>query len=544
MFKTSNLLFIVAIVIFFLNFIMYKLILKNLIDNHNYSQRIVFNNIQRETDSLLNKLLFKYSQQKDLVLEKHKIVLKYLENHSYDDSLDEIYKIINKNTQNNPYNIYITNKDLIIKNTTFEADLDFDLNFAKDLFENHKKQNIIGVSAPVFETFSMNFFTFTDSYLEKEDKRRVLQVSYKYNNVEDELKNIQKLIDSNENISNSTAFVIFEDGYIGDFIFKSFKSYKPTLDEINERINQGRMLADKLKEKNLIIEEYIENYINYKLYYFLQKSPLFNDAKIIYSVIFDETDFKKDLLNLKLITLFLSFLILIVIYIIYKIRKKENLLNYKDKFIEHSVHEIKTPLSVIKLNNQLREKKLGKDKYSQKIEAAVKTLQNSYEDMSYLHTKNNIVYKIENLNIAEHLKQRINFFNSIALSQSRKLVLKINDNSIIQISKIEIDRLIDNNLSNAIKYSYINSDIQIELDKNILNIISSGDEIKDVDKIFIKYTRENHIKGGHGLGLSIVKSICMKYNISIKVTSSNNKNIFSYKFNCYDLEDKERENKI
>lgn len=538
MFKTSNLLFIVTIIIFIFGFVTYKLVLKNLTDNYQNSQKIVFSEIQRKTDSLLNKLLFQYSQQKDTLHKKHEIVQEYLSTHSYDAPLDEIYKTINKNTKDNPYNIYITDKDLIIRNTTFAPDLNFNLSFAKGLFDNHKKANIIGVSAPVFETYSIKFFSFTDSYLPKEDNKRLLQVSYTYSNIEKELKDIQKIIDSNNNIFNSTAYIIFKDGYVGDFIFKSFKSYKPSLDEITQRINSGKLLEEKLKEKDFIVTEYIKNNTKYKLFYFLGKSPIFSEAKIIYSVIFDETNFKKDLLLLNVIAFSLMFLILIVIYIIYKIKTKENLLDYKDKFIEHSVHEIKTPLSVIKLNNQLREKKLGKDKYSQKIEAAIKTLQNSYEDMTFLHTKNLIKYEIETLDLAYHLKYRVNFFDSIAKSQLKEIKLEINSNCFLDISKTELDRLIDNNLSNAIKYSDIPSEIKIVLENNILKFISQGIKIENPDKIFKKYTRENNIQGGHGLGLSIVKNICDKYNISIDVKSCENLNTFTYKFNCHTTDTK------
>ena len=48
--------------------------------------------------------------------------------------------------------------------------------------------------------------------------------------------------------------------------------------------------------------------------------------------------------------LLISIIGVIAIYIIFKIRYKETLLKYKDKFIEHSVHEIKTPLAIIKGN--------------------------------------------------------------------------------------------------------------------------------------------------------------------------------------------------
>ena len=69
----------------------YFLFLKNLQDNHTKNQEIAFYQIQKSTNHLLTKLLYKYSEQKDEIVKKHKEVLDYLEQNSYDTSLDEIY---------------------------------------------------------------------------------------------------------------------------------------------------------------------------------------------------------------------------------------------------------------------------------------------------------------------------------------------------------------------------------------------------------------------------------------------------------------------
>lgn len=211
-------------------------------------------------------------------------------------------------------------------------------------------------------------------------------------------------------------------------------------------------------------------------------------------------------------------------------REKEFILSYKDKFIEHSIHEIKTPLSILNLNLQLKNEDFGEDKYSRKMEGAIKTLKNSYEDMAFLHTKSKIKYKVESLNLEKALKDRVKYFELIAQTQNRVLKLNVANNSFIEISQIELERLIDNNISNAIKYSSVNSTIKIVLEDNILKFISNGDKIKDTKTIFQGYERENISFGGHGIGLSIVKDICDKYKIKIDVVSKKNINSFSYNF--------------
>ena len=512
-------------------FISYKLLLQNIQDNHKKNQELTFNLIQRETNNLLTKLLYKYSIQKNTLLNKHQQVLDYLNNKSYDDSLNDIYERINKFNENS-YNIYITNDDLVITNTTFKPDLGFNLSFAKETFDRHKNSNIIGISPPIFETYSMKFFSFTDSYLPKNDKR-ILQISYIYDDLTEDLMKLQSLIDEKNDIKSSNAYLIFNDGYIGDFIFKSMKSHKPTLEEVNKRIENGKRLSNVISNKEYKIE-FEDLSKRYKIVYFMERSSIFDDAKVIYSITFDEIDYKNDLKLLN-IAMFLILLIgITTIYILVRIRYKEKLLSYKDKFIEHSVHEIKTPLSVIKLNTQLRNKVLGNDKYSLKIDGAIKTLENSYEDMVFLHTKDKIDYINEDLDLEVILKERINYFDVIAKTQNRILILKIENNSVVNISKIELIRLIDNNLSNAIKYSNIGSNIEVSLKETTLSFLSHGNKIKDTEKIFKKYSRENNNSGGHGLGLSIVNDICLKYNIIIKVSSiENGINMFSYTFNCH-----------
>jgi signal transduction histidine kinase len=216
-----------------------------------------------------------------------------------------------------------------------------------------------------------------------------------------------------------------------------------------------------------------------------------------------------------------------------KIRGKELRLSNQDKFVQSAMHEIKTPLSVITLNNELRQMEYGKDQYSEEIDSALKVLHNAYNSMGYIITKDDFQFKVERLSLKRVLEERIAFFQTIAASNNKQIVLDAESHCHIEMSMTELMRLIDNNLSNAVKYSQAGSRIDVRLQDNKLSFHTSGDLVKDKKKIFNKYVRENTTVGGYGLGLSIVQEISRRYNIVIELVSEEGKGtIFSYLFKC------------
>ncbi len=220
-----------------------------------------------------------------------------------------------------------------------------------------------------------------------------------------------------------------------------------------------------------------------------------------------------------------------------EIEKNVNLLNENKRFIVDTIHQIKTPISVITLNLDYIKHKV-KDKavneILDEIEAAVTMLTNSYEDLSYISGNGVLKYEAkEEIDISALTKDRIHFFMSVAKANDKKIVSDIEDCLYFKINKIEFERIVDNNLSNAIKYSK-QSEIKVSLkkeqDKMVLKFESFGDRIKAPVNIFNKNYREHSHKRGLGIGLNIVKEICDKYHIEYQAYYENGKNIFEYVF--------------
>ena len=105
----------------------------------------------------------------------------------------------------------------------------------------------------------------------------------------------------------------------------------------------------------------------------------------------------------------------------------------------------------------------------------------------------------------------------------------------IKFNSTELQRIIDNNLSNAIKYSYSKSPIFVKLeylndDEIEFSVTTHSKQIDSVEKIFDDFYRENSARGGFGLGLKIVKDICDKNLVIINLQSNEKKTKFTYRF--------------
>jgi signal transduction histidine kinase len=242
-------------------------------------------------------------------------------------------------------------------------------------------------------------------------------------------------------------------------------------------------------------------------------------------------------LKILILSICIGVFIFISIYLIIKISvepyKKAN--EYLDAFFNDAMHELKTPLGVIQLNLEILEEKHPQIKEITRSMNATKNLFLVYEDIEYLIKQKSVNYNKELVDFSYILRQRIDQFES--LTQAKALIFNsdIQNDVTLFLNRIQLQRLIDNTLSNAIKYSFKNTLISIKLEQKHTSICFSvtnfGEPIVNKKQIFHRYYKENSIKGGFGIGLNIVKNICDENNIAIDVQSSlQNGTTFSYTF--------------
>lgn len=201
----------------------------------------------------------------------------------------------------------------------------------------------------------------------------------------------------------------------------------------------------------------------------------------------------------------------------------ENMNRQLDNFIKDSMHEINTPLSIINLNADLFANKYGNNKYLKRMKSASKTLATIYDDMDYLIKQGRVEHKIQKIDMGEFIQNRVDYFQEIANLKNIQIMTNIMPKINYNFSKTKLQRIIDNTISNAIKYSSDQSHIIINFyqkDKHIIfEVKDHGVGIINVNKIFSRYYREDESKGGFGIGLNIVKDIIDEEEITLKVDS-------------------------
>jgi len=187
--------------------------------------------------------------------------------------------------------------------------------------------------------------------------------------------------------------------------------------------------------------------------------------------------------------------------------------------VDETLHELNTPIATIEANITMLKKSITDEKNLKRlnrIKDASKNLIQLYESIEY-NIKENIEHVEKNtFNLKFTIDASIEKFQDIKnnltiTNEVKELYIKTDKNGFI--------KMLENLISNAIKYNKKDGFVKVYTDENNLCIQDSGIGIdtKNLFIIFDKSFQENPTTKGFGLGLSIVKSFCDKHKIKIKI---------------------------
>ena len=216
----------------------------------------------------------------------------------------------------------------------------------------------------------------------------------------------------------------------------------------------------------------------------------------------------------------------------------ESAIEREKQFTSDASHELRTPLAVMKGTMEvLIRKPRNQHEYEEKIQFCISEV----DRLNHMVDQLLLLARFENQK--QNIKNESVYLNAIILDnltrfsdkiESKKLKIntEFSEDFYFQSDNYLVSIIISNLISNAIKYSNKNGEINIVLVK-INNQISFsiadngiGIAPEDIDKIFNSFYRSNVITHteikGTGLGLSIVKRLCDLLKIEIAVESKLN----------------------
>ncbi len=208
----------------------------------------------------------------------------------------------------------------------------------------------------------------------------------------------------------------------------------------------------------------------------------------------------------------------------------------KSDFVSTVSHDLRSPLTAILGYVDLVERAgpvqdLQKS-FLDRIQFSVHNITNLVDDLLNLgRIEAGFDTRKELLDLSEFTHQAIDELNPKFLESNIRLQINVQDSSgLIYASPIQMRQLLNNLLTNAIKYSNPDTTISVILKENenqlILQIADQGFGIPAVDLpyIFDKFYRSGNVIGteipGSGLGLAIVKSIVENHHGRIWVDST------------------------
>ncbi|MDR0747609.1 MAG: HAMP domain-containing histidine kinase [Helicobacteraceae bacterium] len=236
--------------------------------------------------------------------------------------------------------------------------------------------------------------------------------------------------------------------------------------------------------------------------------------------------FESLIINLVLIWggAFIFFMVIAAFLTVMFLKPLRDTIELLDRFIKDTTHEMTTPISAILMSaegfdrdalNERDKRRLGR------IDVAARTLQTVYDDLAFMvnpKTKR----APQEIDLARLIRERIEFFEPLGRIKQIEYKVEISDPVPLIADQREFTRILDNLLSNAVKYNRQGGAVRVIVSGNMLAVEDDGNGIavENRKKIFERFTRLDDAQGGFGLGLSIVKELCARNSLTVRVAES------------------------
>jgi signal transduction histidine kinase len=218
------------------------------------------------------------------------------------------------------------------------------------------------------------------------------------------------------------------------------------------------------------------------------------------------------------------------------VEKNISVYSQQKNFIENASHELQTPIAIIKskLDVLYQNSKLTTEqsKILDAIQLPLGRLTRINKNLLLLAKLDHSNFPdIENVNFYKLTEESTALFEDYMNAKKLSIEFLGIKSTTFTCSKFLAETLIQNLLSNAIKYCLSHSNILIIINEDHFRIENDGAKALNTAVLFERFTIVSTEAVSSGLGLSIVKQICTKYNWLPTYEFINNKHVFTISFN-------------
>ena len=193
----------------------------------------------------------------------------------------------------------------------------------------------------------------------------------------------------------------------------------------------------------------------------------------------------------------------------------QNFVKYQKELFIGTAHEMKTPLAVIKLKNQVT---LIKKRTPEEYIEAIKTTNKSVDDMNFIVSNILNIGRQEGVqlekpvevDIIKFLKDKTNDFKLIAENEGKKIEMDFKPDGFMAMLQIGLlNQIIQNFIQNALKFTPVDKKVLVKSSQDdfglLIEVIDEGCGIDESEDLFAPFKRQGN-KSGVGLGLFLAKS--------------------------------------
>lgn len=193
----------------------------------------------------------------------------------------------------------------------------------------------------------------------------------------------------------------------------------------------------------------------------------------------------------------------------------QNFVKYQKELFIGTAHELKTPLAVIKLKNQVTlMKKRSPEEYIEALKVTNKTVDEMNVIVSNIlnigRQEGAQLEKPIEVDVIQILKQKADDFKLLAENEKKELLMSFEPNGFMAMLQVSLlNQIVQNFLQNALKFTPQNKTVILRSSQDdfglLIEVIDEGCGIDESVDLFAPFKRQGN-KSGVGLGLFLAKS--------------------------------------